>query len=101
FIEDFNSDNGQRLRRAEFGRQWIETPDRRWVELTHARFTHTGKDARTDYATGAIKRRFYLQCGGYRTGNAHYGDMVARPASGRLPAIEISSLLAQALPSGK
>lgn len=85
FDEDFNSANGQKKRLAEFGRQWIKTADGQWAELTHAVFTHTGKDSRTDYDAGAIGNRFYLTGGGYQDGNVKYRDPVERPASGNPP----------------
>ena len=86
FDEDFNSANGQRKRLAEFGNQWIRTPDGTWTELTRAVFTHTGKDFRTDYDAGAVGNRFYLTGGGYVDGKVKYRDMVQRPGGGKPPA---------------
>src|SRR5579862_8349756 len=65
FDEDFSSANGYERRLAEFGRQWIKTPGGQWQELTDARFTHTGKDIRTDYDAGIVQDRFYLTGGGF------------------------------------
>jgi hypothetical protein len=85
FDEDWNSANGQQKRLAEFGRQWIKTTDGAWTELTHATFTHTGRDVRTDYDAGAIGNRFYLAGGGFADGKVKYRDPVERPASGKPP----------------
>ena len=85
FDEDWNSANGQKKRLAEFGRQWIKTADGHWTELTHAIFTHTGKNSRTDYDAGAIGNRFYLTGGGYQDGSVKYRDPVERPTSGKPP----------------
>ena len=85
FDEDFNSANGQRKRLAEFGRQWVKTTDGKWTELTHAVFTHTGKESRTDYDAGAVGDRFYLTGGGYADGKVKYRDAVQRPSSGKPP----------------
>ena len=85
FDEDFNSANGQRKRLAEFGRQWVKTTDGKWTELTHAVFTHTGKESRTDYDAGAVGNRFYLTGGGYADGTVKYRDTVQRLSSGKPP----------------
>lgn len=85
FNEDFWGANGYLYRRAEFGPAWAKSVEGTWTELTTARFTHTGKEWRTDYDAGAVKDRFYLACGGFRDGKVKYGDTVKRPASGHQP----------------
>ena len=85
FDEDWNSANGQRKRLAEFGNQWIKTADGAWTELTDAVFTHTGKDARTDYDAGATGNRFYLAGGGFVDGKIKYRGSVQRPPTGKPP----------------
>ena len=85
FDEDWNSPNGQRKRLAEFGRQWVKTEDGAWTELTHAVFTHTGKESRTDYDAGAVGSRFFLRGGGFEDGSVKYRDSVLRPGSGKPP----------------
>jgi hypothetical protein len=88
FNEDFDGANGQQLRRAEFGNQWIKTVDGRWIELTKARFTHTAlgiyKD-RIDRGAGVIGDRFYLTNGGFKAESIEYGDEFNRAASGMAP----------------
>lgn len=85
FDEDWNSPNGQQKRLAEFGNQWIKTPEGTWTELTSAVFTHTGKESRTDYDAGNIGNRFYLTGGGFVDGKVKYKDTVSRPATGKKP----------------
>ena len=85
FDEDWNSANGQRKRLAEFGNQWIKTADGAWTELTNAVFTHTGKDARSDYDAGAIGNRFYLAGGGFVDGTIKYRGSLQRPPTGKPP----------------
>jgi hypothetical protein len=85
FDEDFSSSNGWDRRLAEFGRQWAKPPNGPWMELTDARFTHTGKDIRTDYDAGVVQDRFYLTGGGFLDGSVKYGDHLSRPASGSPP----------------
>ncbi len=85
FDEDFSSDNGQQKRLAEFGRQWIKTPEGAWIELTQAVFTHTGKDIRTDYDAGAVGKRFFLSGGGFVDGKVKFRDTVQRPSDGKPP----------------
>lgn len=96
FDEDFWGANGYLRRLAEFGNQWIKTPEGRWTELTTARFTHTGKTWRTDYDAGATQDRFYLAGGGFMDGRVKYGDTVRRPASGKSPQGFLSSTHFQA-----
>lgn len=88
FNEDFDGANGQQLRRAEFGNQWIKTVDGRWIELTKARFTHTARGIykdRLDRGAGVIGDRFYLTNGGFKAESIEYGDEFSRAASGVAP----------------
>jgi len=83
FNENFGGANGQLLRVAEFGRQWVRTKEGTWVELTQAKFSHDshGKTERKDYATGTKQGRFYLSNGGFVENGVRYGDSVTRPHS--------------------
>lgn len=67
FNENFAGQNGDLLRRCEFGNQWVRTRDGRWLPLLEARFTHdeTGKRDRRDRSGGVVADRFYLQNGGF------------------------------------
>ena len=87
FNEDFDGANGQQLRLAEFGNQWIKTAGGNWSELLKARFTHTknGYTDRLDRDAGVVGKRFYLSNGGFIPGSLKYGDDITRPASGQQP----------------
>jgi hypothetical protein len=88
FNENFGGDNGQLLRLAEFGNQWVRTPDGQWIELTRASFSHTGDIAkdRRDFSAGVRDCRFFLSTGGFRDDPpSKYGDVFDRPATGKPP----------------
>lgn len=92
FNEDFDGANGQQLRRAEFGNQWVKTVDGRWLELTKARFTHTARGIykdRLDRGAGVIGDRFYLTNGGFKAEKIEYGDEFNRAASGVAPQVSL------------
>ncbi len=85
FDEDWNSANGQRKRLAEFGAQWIRSPEGAWTELTRAVFSHTGKDYRADYDAGASGGRFALAGGGFADGTIRANDTISRTSGGKPP----------------
>jgi hypothetical protein len=92
FNEDFDGANGQQLRHAEFGNQWVKTVDGRWLELTKARFTHTARGIykdRLDRGAGVIGDRFYLTNGGFKAETIEYGDEFSRAASGVAPQVSL------------
>lgn len=97
FNEDFDGANGQLERLAEFGNQWIRTTDGRWIELTGARFTHTAlgiyKD-RVDRGAGVMGDKFYLINGGFAAQAIQYNAEIARPASGKVPHVDLPKLMA-------
>jgi hypothetical protein len=92
FNEDFEGANGQQLRLAKFGNQWVKTTDDQWMELTSARFTHTAvnkyKD-RVDRGAGVSGDQFYLTNGGFKAETIQFGDQIVRPATGRQPDITL------------
>lgn len=91
FNENFVGVNGQLPRRAIFGNQWIQRENGQWVELTRSTFSYdaTGKAGdRIDYGAGVADGKFYLWNGGFQPGNAKYGDVFNRPATGQKPVID-------------
>ncbi len=81
FVENFDGKNGQLQRKALIGDQWIQTEDRKWQELTKAKFTYdaTGKAGdRIDYEAGTDKNHFYLGNGGFKEANVTYADSFSR-----------------------
>jgi hypothetical protein len=98
FNEDFSGANGQQQRLAEFGSQWIKTPDGKWIELTKARFTHTARGLykdRLDRGAGVIGDRFFLTNGGFKPESIEYNHEISRPASGHTPEITLPQAAAQ------
>lgn len=92
FNEDFSGANGQQLRLAEFGNQWIKTTDDKWMELTKARFTHTARGQykdRLDRGAGVAGDKFYLTNGGFKPESIEFGDEIQRQASGQAPDVTL------------
>ncbi|MCA9145923.1 MAG: DUF3472 domain-containing protein, partial [Planctomycetales bacterium] len=88
FSENFIGRNGDVVRKALYGNQWIRTTDGEWLELTTAKFSHdaTGKEDRLDRFMGVEDGEFFLSHGGFIPGFSKYGTSFSRPASGRSPA---------------
>jgi hexosaminidase len=87
FSENFNGNNGQLRRKALFGPQWIALDDGKWIELTHATFSHDGTGAadRLDRFMGVEAGRFFLSQGGFVPGCSTPGEAFTRPASAAAP----------------
>jgi Domain of unknown function (DUF3472)/Domain of unknown function (DUF5077)/FKBP-type peptidyl-prolyl cis-trans isomerase len=92
FVENFDGKNGQLQRKALIGNQWIQTEDRKWQELTKAKFTYdaTGKAGdRIDYEAGADNDHFYLGNGGFKEANVKYADTFVRKPTQIPPVIDL------------
>lgn len=87
FSENFVGRNGNVLRKALYGNQWIRLADGSWQEITTAKFSHdaTGKADRLDRSMGLENGQFYLAHGGFRQGLTKFGTPFIRPASKDLP----------------
>lgn len=85
FSENFGGANGQKLRKALYGNQWIRTAQGQWIELTTATFSHdsTGKSDRLDRFMGVEDGQFFLSHGGFVPGFTKYGEKFTRPAEGK------------------
>ena len=91
FSENFVGTNGQQMRKAFFGNQWVRRQNGEWKELTQSSFSYdaTGKAGdRIDYGGGATDTTFYLWHGGFAAGTAKYGDVFNRKATGNKPQID-------------
>lgn len=88
FSENFVGDNGQLLRKARFGNQWIQLRTGEWIELVQAGFSHdpTGKADRKDRFMGVENDQFFLSHGGFVAGFTRYGELFSRPPVGTPPA---------------
>lgn len=94
FVENFEPDNGDKIRRAYFKNQWIANSNNQWHELTAA--TYTGdetarKNYRKDYAGGLAGGAFYLQNGGFFDALVPLNQSFERPA-GKAPVIDLEAL---------
>ena len=87
FSENFVGQNGNLLRKAYYGNQWIRNAKGNWIELTEARFSHdaTGKSDRLDRFMGIEDQSFFLSHGGFANGFTPLGKRFTRPATHRSP----------------
>jgi hypothetical protein len=87
FSENFVGDNGDVVRKALYGNQWIRTSAGQWLELTTAKFSHdeTGKSDRLDRFMGLQDDQFFLSHGGFIDEFTEYGTAMSRKPSGISP----------------
>lgn len=87
FVENFDGNNGQLLRKANFGKQWVRRDNGDWYELTQSTFSYdaTGKAGdRIDYGGGTADTSFYLWNGGFTNIDTKFGDLYNRkPTTGK------------------
>lgn len=91
FSENFIGNNGNLLRKAFYGNQWVRRQNGDWKELTESSFSYdaTGKAGdRIDYGAGAADTTFYLWHGGFTSATAKFGDVFTRKATGNKPVID-------------
>ena len=88
FSENFIGRNGNVVRKALYGNQWIRTAGGEWKEITTAKFSHdvTGKEDRLDRFMGLEDGQFFLSHGGFIEGFTKYGTPFSREPSGKSPA---------------
>ncbi|MEN8679669.1 MAG: DUF3472 domain-containing protein [Akkermansiaceae bacterium] len=88
FSENFAGKNGNLLRKASYGNQWIRTATGKWKEITTAKFSHdgTGKADRLDRYMGLTKaNEFFLSQGGFVEGYTRFGTPFERKPGGPSP----------------
>ena len=87
FSENFVGRNGNVLRKALYGNQWIRRADGTWQEITTAKFSHdvTGRADRMDRLMGLEDGQFYLAHGGFTEGLTKFGTPFIRPTSKDMP----------------
>ncbi len=91
FVEDFDGSNGQLLRKAYFGNQWIRRESGEWAAITESTFSYdaTGKAGdRIDYGGGTEDNKFYLWNGGFKNTTTKFGDTYSRAALTQKPVID-------------
>jgi hypothetical protein len=89
FSENFGGSNGNLVRKARYGNQWIRTSAGEWKELTTASFSHdpTGRADRLDRFMGVENGQFFLSHGGFVDGQTKYGEPFTRDATGISPPV--------------
>jgi hypothetical protein len=94
FSENFGGQNGNLLRKARFGNQWVRTAEGKWIEITTASFSHdeTGGQDRHDRFMGVENGEFFLSQGGFVPGFTKYGTPFTRPAIGTPPELKLPAL---------
>jgi hypothetical protein len=95
FLENFEPDNGNKIRKAFYTNQWIGSNDNQWQELTNSVYTGdaTAKmNFRKDYAGGLDNGQFYLKNGGFFDGYVPLKQSFNRVPNGAKPIINIKAL---------
>lgn len=93
FNENFVGVNGQLMRKALFGNQWVQLSNGKWIELTEAQFTGdaTAKAFdRTDIASGVEKNKFFLLNGGFDNTVSKLGTTYMRTATKQRPVVDVT-----------
>jgi FKBP-type peptidyl-prolyl cis-trans isomerase len=104
FNENFVGLNGQLLRKAYFGNQWVQRRNGSWKEVTESSFSYdaTGKAGdRIDYGGGTENGKFYLWNGGFQKANAKFGDLFTRPATNLRPIVDLTKNADSTAQAGK
>jgi FKBP-type peptidyl-prolyl cis-trans isomerase len=104
FVENFWGNNGQLLRKAYFGNQWIRRESGEWKAVTESTFSYdaTGKAGdRIDYGGGAEDNKFYLWNGGFKNSTTKFGDLYKRDTNNIKPAIDFYKNADSAVESAK
>lgn len=95
FVENFEPENGDKIRRAYFTNQWIGDSDNNWLELTNAIYTGdatANANYRKDYAGGKEGNKFFLQNGGFFNNYIQLKTPYDREPTGKKPVIDFEKL---------
>lgn len=88
FLENFDPNTGDQMRRGQHGNVWIRSKSGAWHECLSARFSvdATGQGGhRLDFDGGAIGDRFYLRNCGFFDGTQKPGAVFERSSSSNTP----------------
>ncbi len=99
FNENFDGVNGQLVRKAYYGNQYIQNENGQWIELLKSNFSFdaTGKAGhRLDYGVNIDSTRFLLWNGGFKMPTAKYGELITRKSSNQKPVIDLTKNLDEA-----
>ncbi len=95
FLENFDPEQGDKIRKVFFNNQWVYTNNKEWIEITKATFTadNTARVGfRKDYAGGLMNNSFYLQNCGFFKNNTAINSQFKRPALNYKPNIDFDKL---------
>lgn len=95
FVENFEPDNGDQIRMANFKNQWLGDSKSNWYEVTGATYTGdaTAKsNYRKDYAGGMASGTFFLKNGGFFNDLVPLNTSFERPANRKPPVIDLTNL---------
>jgi len=95
FVENFEPDNGDKIRMANFKNQWLGNSSNQWIETTRAVYTGdatANANYRKDYAGGATNNMFFLKNGGFFNELVPLSTPFERKANGKPPVIDLPSL---------
>ncbi|MFC0514126.1 DUF3472 domain-containing protein [Mucilaginibacter angelicae] len=95
FVENFEPENGDKVRKAYFTNQLISDSENNWLELTHAIYTGdatANANYRKDYAGGKEGSKFYLQNGGFFNHYIQLKTPYDREVTGQRPVIDFEKL---------
>jgi len=95
FIENFIPSQGDKVRKAYYGNQWVADVDGNWSEITQTQVTYdnTARNKyRFDYQGGSENNQFYLQNGGFSGQPTPYNSGFTKKASNVAPKIDFDAL---------
>jgi len=95
FIENFIPSQGDKVRKAYYGNQWVADVNGNWSEITQAQVTYdnTARNKyRFDYQGGSESNQFYLQNGGFSSQPTPYNSGFMTKASNIAPKIDFNAL---------
>ncbi len=95
FLENFEPEEGTKMRQVLFNNQWICDTSGNWTELTKARFTVDNtavKAYRMDYSGGLEGNAFYLKNCGFFGQYTPRNSYFIRPAGNKRPDLDLSKL---------
>jgi hypothetical protein len=95
FLENFEPEQGTITRKVYFNNEWVADETGTWTELNKARFTidNTGvKGYRMDFSGGIDGQSFYLKNCGFFNKYTVRNTVFERPATGKMPAVELDKL---------
>lgn len=93
FLENFDPSNGDKVREAHYGNQWVMDSQGKWTELTNITFTGDAtarKNYRKDYAGGQVDNQFYLKNCGFFGDFTPIDKSFSRPPTHKPPVIDFS-----------